>query len=200
MPTNINFEFQGLDHVALGCSDMKRTVDFYHGKLGMPILHTIEYSEEDEHGNLVPMGQHFFFGVGGENPNAHIAFFYWKNGYQNLPHRGADNTGSPPGVNPRAIKIGAMHHLNLKVAQDKIQHYCRMLGEAGIEYRHVTRYADPEWTEVRTVNGYTPPKPGCLMDSVYFDDSDGIHLELNAWLPEWDKWPNNHEPWAADPR
>ena len=36
--------------------------------------------------------------------------------------------------------------------------------------------------------------------AMYFDDPDGIHLELNAWLPEWDKWPNNHEPWAADPR
>ena len=167
MSANAKFEFRGLDHVALGSSDMKQTVEFYHGKLGMPILHTIEYSEEDEHGNLVPMGQHFFFGVGGDNPNAHIAFFYWKNGYQNVPDAGAGDSGVPAGVNRRAIKIGVMHHLNLRVSPDRIEQYCQLLGEAGIEYQHVTRYADPEWTEVRTVNGYTSPKPDCRGRSIH---------------------------------
>jgi len=198
MPVNTKFEFQGLDHVALGCSDMKRTVEFYNGTLGMPILHTLEYFDDDGHGNSVPMGQHFFFGVGGENPNAHIAFFYWKNGYQILP---PDPTADlvPSGVSPRAIKVGALNHLNLRVSQDKIEEYCKKLGAEGIEYKHVTRYGKPEWTEVKTTNGYTPPKPNCLMDSLYFDDPDGIHLEVNAWLPEWDEWRNDHEPWP-DPR
>jgi len=198
MPVNTKFEFQGLDHVALGCSDMRRTVEFYNGTLGMPILHTLEYLEKDGQGNSVPMGQHFFFGVGGENPNAHIAFFYWKNGYQTLP---PDPTADvvPPGVSPRAIKIGGINHLNLRVAQDKIEEYCKRLGADGIQYKHVTRYGKPEWTEVKTINGYTPPKPNCLMDSLYFDDPDGIHLEVNAWLPEWDEWRNDHEPWS-DPR
>jgi catechol 2,3-dioxygenase-like lactoylglutathione lyase family enzyme len=199
MQTNTKFDFQGLDHVALGCSDMKRTADFYHGTLGMPILHTIEYTQDDEHGDPVPMGQHFFFGVGGDNPNAHIAFFYWKNGYQSLPDRDAGDTQPHPDVNPRAIRIGQMHHLNLRVAPDKIEQYCRTLAIARVDYQHVTRYADPDWREIRTTNGYTPPEPGCLMDSVYFDDPDHIHLELNAWLPDWDQWPNNHQPWA-DPR
>ena len=47
MPPTTKIEFLGLDHVALGCSDMQRTVDFYHGLLGMPILHTLEYTGDD---------------------------------------------------------------------------------------------------------------------------------------------------------
>lgn len=195
MPVNSKFDFQGLDHVALGCSDMKRTYDFYHGLLGMPVLHSIEYLGENPEGETVPMGQHFFFGVGGENPNAHIAFFYWKDGYQHAPEVVESR---PEGVNPRAIKIAAMHHLNLRVAPENIEDCCTKLGEAGIEYRHSTRYADPEWREVRTINGYTKPEPGCLMDSVYFCDPDGVQLELNAWLPDWDDWPNDHEPWSNE--
>jgi catechol 2,3-dioxygenase-like lactoylglutathione lyase family enzyme len=192
-------DFLGLDHIALGCSDMARTVAFYHGVLGMPILHTLEYTGKDEDGNEVPMGQHFFFGVGGENPNAHLAFFYWKNGY----HVDAGNMAPqqlPPGVNPRAraFKPGVVGHINLRVAQERIPEYCKLLGDAGIEYRHTTRYGDP-WHEVSTTNGYTEPKDGCLMDSVYFQDPDGLHLEFNTWLPVWDAWTNDAEPWA-DPR
>jgi catechol 2,3-dioxygenase-like lactoylglutathione lyase family enzyme len=194
-PTKI--EFLGLDHVALGCTDMKRTVDFYHGLLGMPILHTLEYTGDDGTGNMVPMGQHFFFGVGGENPNAHIAFFYWKNGY----HPEAGNITPdvrPDSVYPGAIKPGVVNHLNLRVAPERIAEYCDFLTAAGVPFRHTLRYGDP-WREVTTMNGYTAPEEGCLMDSVYFDDPDGLRLEFNAWLPEWDKWPNDHEPWE-DPR
>lgn len=39
MSGNPVFDFKEPDHVALTCSDMKQTVDFYHGKLGMPVLH-----------------------------------------------------------------------------------------------------------------------------------------------------------------
>ena len=105
----------------------------------------------------------------------------------------------PPGVYRRAIKPGVVGHINLRVAQERIPEYCELLGAANIDYRHTTRYGIPEWSEVTTVNGYTPPRPHCLMDSVYFDDPDGIHLEFNVWLPEWDSWRNDHEPWA-DPR
>ena len=80
---------------------MKRTYDFYHGLLGMPVLHSIEYTDKDDDGNVVPMGQHFFFGVGGENPNAHIAFFYWKNGYQNAPGFGVPADVTRPAASGR---------------------------------------------------------------------------------------------------
>jgi hypothetical protein len=37
------------------------------------------------------------------------------------------------------------------------------------------------------------------MDSVYFNDPDGLRLEFNAWMPDWDSWPNDDKPWS-DPR
>ena len=46
--TNDQFELGGINHLALVCSDMERTVDFYTNVLGMPLIKTIELP--DEHG------------------------------------------------------------------------------------------------------------------------------------------------------
>ena len=64
MGTNEKFEFRGINHLALVCRDMKVTVDFYTGVLGMPLTKTV----------VLPggMGQHFFFDCGG---NDQLAFF-----------------------------------------------------------------------------------------------------------------------------
>ena len=56
MPANDKFEIRGVNHLALVCKDMKRTVDFYTGILGMPLTKTIELPNG--------MGQHFFFDIG----------------------------------------------------------------------------------------------------------------------------------------
>jgi len=42
-PDNHNSEFQlgGINHVALVCSDMAKTVDFYSGVLGMPLIKSL---------------------------------------------------------------------------------------------------------------------------------------------------------------
>ena len=61
---NTEFEFRGINHLALVCRDMERTVDFYSNVLGMPLIKTIELPNN--------MGQHFFFDIG--NGNA-LAFF-----------------------------------------------------------------------------------------------------------------------------
>ena len=39
---NPEFELRGVHHLALVCRDMARTVDFYTGVLGMPLVKTIE--------------------------------------------------------------------------------------------------------------------------------------------------------------
>ena len=39
---NARFELQGINHLALVCRDMARTVDFYTTVLGMPLVKTIE--------------------------------------------------------------------------------------------------------------------------------------------------------------
>ena len=53
---NKEFEFRGLNHVAMVSQDMQKTVDFYSGVLGMPLIKTIDLP-----GGL---GQHFFFDMG----------------------------------------------------------------------------------------------------------------------------------------
>ena len=55
--TNTEFEFGGINHVALVCADMQRTVDFYSGVLGMPLIKSLDLPGG--------MGQHFFFDAGG---------------------------------------------------------------------------------------------------------------------------------------
>lgn len=34
--SNSKYELRGINHLALVCSDMQRTIDFYSGVLGMP--------------------------------------------------------------------------------------------------------------------------------------------------------------------
>ena len=62
---NEQFDLKGVNHVALVCRDMERTVAFYSGVLGMPLVKTIE----------LPFGggQHFFFDIG----NGDCLAFFW---------------------------------------------------------------------------------------------------------------------------
>jgi catechol 2,3-dioxygenase-like lactoylglutathione lyase family enzyme len=201
MNKNPIFDFTGLDHVALTCSDMKRTVDFYHGKLGMPVLHTIEYF--DEAGGL--LGQHWFFGVGDPtNPDAHIAFFWWKDGYQSLS-KDEVSSGKKP-KNRFARPIGGMLHLNLRVLPENMRPYAEKLTKIGLPFRHVTRY-NSERSEkqgaglvtrgmrgITSMNEYHEPQEGWLMNSIYVFDPDGIEVEFNTWAPSWRDWRNDHVP------
>ena len=54
--TNTEFELGGINHVALVCADMAKTVDFYSGVLGMPLVKSLDLPGG--------MGQHFFFDAG----------------------------------------------------------------------------------------------------------------------------------------
>ena len=73
---NDQFELGGLNHLALVCSDMERTVDFYTNVLGMPLIKTIELP--------TGMGQHFFFDIGNGDC---IAFFWFPNAPAAAPGR-----------------------------------------------------------------------------------------------------------------
>ncbi|MEE9279033.1 MAG: VOC family protein, partial [Myxococcota bacterium] len=42
MTENKEFEFRGVNHLALVCKDMARTVDFYSSVLGMPLIKTLD--------------------------------------------------------------------------------------------------------------------------------------------------------------
>ena len=82
---NPEFELRGINHLALVCRDMKRTVDFYTGVLGMPLTKTIELP--------FGMGQHFFFDIGNGDC---LAFFWFPNAPASMP--GVSNSAALPGV------------------------------------------------------------------------------------------------------
>src|SRR3954466_6508331 len=99
---NETFELSGINHLALVCRDMARTVDFYTNVLGMPLVKTIELPQGG--------GQHFFFDCGG---GATVAFF-------TLPGAPDPVVGNaqPEGLPDRASLLsanGSMNHLAFMV-------------------------------------------------------------------------------------
>ena len=69
-----SFEYRGINHLALVCQDMARTVAFYRDVLGMPLIKTVELP--------AGMGQHFFFDCGGGDA---LAFFWFADAPPHAP-------------------------------------------------------------------------------------------------------------------
>ena len=91
-PMERPFEFQGINHLALVCRDMARTVAFYEGVLGMPLVKTVELP--------AGMGQHFFFDMGNDDC---LAFFWFADAPPAQP--GVSNAGALPGEGDIATGI-----------------------------------------------------------------------------------------------
>ena len=72
--TDERFEYQGVNHVALVCRDMKETVEFYTNVLEMKLVKTLDLPNG--------RGQHFFFDAG---KGATIAFFWFPNAPKEAP-------------------------------------------------------------------------------------------------------------------
>ena len=156
------FEFGGVHHLALVCSDMERTVAFYEGVLGMPLVKTIELP--------MGMGQHFFFDIGGGD---HLAFFWFPNGPGPAP--GLASPKGRPDQGELETAVASMNHVAFTVAPDKIEGYRERLMAHGVSCTDVANHDDSEWGIARAVHD------GVFVRSVYFQDPDGILLELAAW-------------------
>jgi catechol 2,3-dioxygenase-like lactoylglutathione lyase family enzyme len=90
-PVNREFEIRGVNHLALVCKDMARTVAFYRDVLGMPLVKTLDLPGG--------RGQHFFFDIGNGDT---LAFFWFPAGRPRRPAwrarpacRGAATSGPP---------------------------------------------------------------------------------------------------------
>lgn len=156
------FEFGGVNHVALVCSDMGRTVDFYSGVLGMPLIKTVELPEGS--------GQHFFFDIG----NGDCLAFFW------FPEAPAPVPGvSAPRAYPTDLDlvsaVGSMNHLAFDVPAERFDEKVALLDAKGIEHTEVLNHDDSPWGVAPSVTG------DVYVRSVYFFDPDGILLELAAW-------------------
>ncbi len=153
---------RGVNHVALVCSDMARTVDFYQGLLGFPLVKTIDLP--------AGLGQHFFFDIGGGD---HLAFFWFPDAPAPAP--GVASAPSLPDRGDLPSAVGSMNHLAFDVDPAQIEEYRDRLVGAGIECTEVWNHDDSEFGLSPTVTD------DVFVRSVYFFGPDGVLLELAAW-------------------
>lgn len=175
---NTEFEFRGLNHLALVCRDMQRTVDFYSGVLGMPLIKTIELPNG--------MGQHFFFDLGNGDS---LAFFWFPNAPQGVP--GISAPAHWPGAGEIVTAHGSMNHVAFDVPADKFDEYVEKLHAKGIPTSHVLNHDESPMQVSATMH------PGVFVRSVYFMDPDGILLEFACWTRVFDASDVKHRPATA---
>jgi catechol 2,3-dioxygenase-like lactoylglutathione lyase family enzyme len=156
------FEFSGINHLALVCSDMQRTVDFYTNVLGMPLVKTIELP--------AGMGQHFFFDCGGGDC---LAFFWFPDAPAGIP--GVSAPRGRPDQGELTSAVGSMNHVAFNVPAEKIDEYRNVLLANGIDCTEVANHDDSEWGISDELH------PGVFVRSIYFQDPDGILLEFACW-------------------
>jgi len=171
------FDIRGINHLALVCKDMARTVDFYTNVLGMPLVKTIDLPNG--------MGQHFFFDIG--NGDA-LAFFWFPNAPEAQP--GVAAALDMPMKGSIVSAHGSMNHVAFGVPADKVDEYHQKLIDLGIEVTAIMNHDESE--RQITLDTVTP---STFVRSIYFRDPDGILLEFAAWTRDLDPdYDVAHEP------
>lgn len=125
----------GVDHLALICSELERTIDFYTEVLGMRLTRIVQNRDE-------PTSTHIFLDMGGGNQ---LAFF-------DFPEKGPTRT---------LRGVGSMHHVALKTHPERMRAILARLDERHISYSmHGTPEAgsiyvrDPDEILVELTTGY----------------------------------------------
>ena len=123
---------RGLHHLALICSDVEQTIQFYQGLLGFPLIELIE--NRDYKGS-----SHLFFDIGNGNL---LAFFDFP------------GLGLKPGVE----SIGSVQHIAISVEPKQFESLKARLDERGIPYlgpdRGVTNsiyFKDPDNIQIELI-------------------------------------------------
>ena len=160
---NSEFESRGINHLALVCKDMERTVDSYTNILGMPLTKTIELP-----GN---MGQHFFFDIGKGDA---LAFFWFPDAPDAAPGVSAPN--GMPGEGELASAHGSMNHVAFDVPAEKFEEYHAKLVAKGVHVTPIMNHDDSPRQVSKEVH------EGPFIRSFYFRGPDGELLEFATWL------------------
>ena len=163
--TNSEFELGGINHVALVCSDMARTVDFYSNILGMPLIKSLDLPGGG--------GQHFFFDAGNGDC---VAFFWFADAPDRVP--GLSSPAAIPGIGEITSAVSTMNHLAFHVPAEKFDDYRQRLKAKGVRVGPVLNHDESEMQVSATVH------PGVYVRSFYFQDPDGITLEFACWVKE----------------
>jgi catechol 2,3-dioxygenase-like lactoylglutathione lyase family enzyme len=113
---------RGVHHLALNTDDMKMTLDFYVGVLGMPLVHALK----------VPPG----LGTGPANRG--------NPPFENIRHYFLDAGGDslvaffeiPKGAKPKGDRdaIGTMQHVSFAVSQERFEQVRQRLARADLPY------------------------------------------------------------------
>src|SRR5260370_32262797 len=116
---NEEFDLGGVNHLALVCSDMKRTVEFSTQVLGMRLIKT----------PALPggQGQHFFFDMGGGNA---LAFFWFPDAPEPVP--GVSAPVTVPRLREWTSAVGSMNHVAFNVPEEKFLDYRATLKANGV--------------------------------------------------------------------
>lgn len=119
----------GVHHVAVLCTDVERTIQFYQDLLEFPLVDLFE--NRDYRGS-----NHFFFDIGNGNT---IAFFDF------------------PGLEVGEYRevLGGLHHLAIAMAPPQWEHIKAKLDNAGVAYQVVSGrslyFRDPDGTRLELV-------------------------------------------------
>ena len=175
---NSEFELRGVNHLALVCKDMARTVRFYRDVLGMPLIKTIDMPGGS--------GQHFFFDIGNGDS---LAFFWFPDAPEAVP--GVSNPRALPGRGSMITAHGSMNHIAFDVPAEKFDAYCERLKAKGVEVSPVLNHDDSPSQVSREVTDRV------FVRSIYFFDPDGVCLEFACWLKEFDSSDLAHDPMTA---
>jgi len=175
------FKLEGYNHVALVCADMQKTVDFYEGILGFPLIKTLGYAGG---------GQHFFFQV---TEGDGVAFFYNSAAPDPMPGIASADwekvkadaaRGTAAGLVGGKSAIRSMHHMTFDVPVEKIDEYRAKLEAAGVDVTDVVSHRDSSQG-----NGEEE-----LVRSIYFPDPDGIVLEFAGYTRALNEKDVSHAP------
>ena len=155
MSDNRAFDLRGINHLALTCADMARTIHFYRDVLGMPLVKTIDFPNG--------RGKHYFFDCGNGDC---VAFFEFPGGPATVDQKTHGKMAATPGM---------MHHVAFNVSDETIALYRQRLVDAGIEVTEVVNHDDSPTGASPEVNEST------FVRSIYFRDPDGMQLEFASW-------------------
>ncbi len=166
--SNAEFELSGINHVALVCSDMAATVDFYSNVLGMPLIKSLDLPGDQ--------GQHFFFDAGNGDC---VAFFWFADAPDRVP--GLSSPAAIPGIGDITSAVSTMNHLAFHVPAENFEAYRQRLKDKGVRVGPVLNHDESAIQVSATMHS------GVFVRSFYFQDPDGITLEFACWVKEFDE-------------
>ena len=172
------FDFGGINHLALVSSDMARTVAFYSGVLGMPLVKTIDLPRG--------LGQHFFFDCGGGDS---LAFFWFPDAPPAAP--GISAPEHRPDHGSLTSAVSSMNHVAFSVPEDK------SMPTATASSRSASTAPRSRTTMTARRGSREELHDGVFVRSIYFQDPDGILLEFACWTRALDASDVRHAPGPA---